>query len=101
MKNMELSHIFLNLFVYQKSGMNIVDTITNTYQANKTYITDKLILIQDQILKGSSLGDAFKRDNFFPPFVYQNLIKGQVSGYLPQYFERIPTVIMTLKRKNQ
>lgn len=89
MKNMELSHIFLNLYVYQKSGVNIIETITNIRQANKTYITDKLILIRERIFKGASLGDAFKQDKFFPPFVYQNLTKGQVSGYLPQYFERI------------
>jgi len=89
MKNMELSHIFLNLYVYQRSGVNIIETITNIHQANKTYITDKLILIRDRIFKGGSLGDAFKQDRFFPPFVYQNLTKGQISGYLPQYFERI------------
>jgi type IV pilus assembly protein PilC len=89
MKNMELSHIFLNLYVYQRSGVNIVETITNIHQSNKTYITDKMILIRDRIFKGASLGDAFKQDKFFPPFVYQNLTKGQISGYLPQYFERV------------
>jgi len=88
-KNIELSQVFLNLYVYQKSGVNIIQTITNIHQAHKTYITDKLVLIQERIFKGSSLGDAFKQDPFFPPFVYQNLAKGQVSGFLPQYFERI------------
>jgi type II secretory pathway component PulF len=88
-KNIELSNVFLNLYVYQKSGVNIIETITNIHQANKTYITDKLILIRDRIFKGASLGDAFKQDRFFPAFVCQNLTKGQVSGYLPQYFERI------------
>jgi type IV pilus assembly protein PilC len=89
MKNIELSHIFLNLYVYQRSGVNIIETITNIHQSNKTYITDKLILIRDRIFKGASLGEAFKQDKFFPPFVCQNLTKGQISGYLPQYFERI------------
>jgi len=88
-KNIELSNIFLNLYVYQKSGVNIIETITNIHQANKTYITEKLILIKDRIFKGASLGDAFKQDPFFPPFICQNLTKGQVSGYLPQYLERI------------
>src|SRR5208282_5364456 len=88
-KNIELSNIFLNLYVYQKSGVDIIQSITNIHQANKTYITDKLILIRDRIFKGASLGDAFRQDRFFPPFVCQNLTKGQVSGYLPQYFERI------------
>lgn len=89
MKNMELSYIFLNLYVYLKSGVNIIQTITNIHQANKTYITEKLILIRDRIFKGASLGEAFKEDPFFPPFVYQNMTKGQVNGYLPQYLERI------------
>ncbi len=89
MKNMELTQIFLNLYVYQKSGVNIIETITNIHQANKTYITDKLILIKDRVFKGASLGEAFKLDPFFPSFIYQNLTKGQISGYLPQYMERI------------
>jgi type II secretory pathway component PulF len=88
-KNIELSHVFLNLYVYQKSGVNIIQTITNIHQANKTYITDKLLLVQDRIFKGASLGEAFKQDRFFPAFVCQNLTKGQINGYLPQYFERI------------
>jgi type II secretory pathway component PulF len=89
MKNIELSNIFLNLYVYQKSGVNIIETITNIHQANKTYITDKLIVIRDKIFKGSSLSEAFKQDQFFPSFVYQNMTKGQINGYLPQYLERV------------
>jgi len=88
-KNIELSHLFLNLYVYSNSGVNIIQTITYIHQANKTYITDKLILVQERIFKGASLGDAFRQDRFFPAFVYQNLTKGQINGYLPQYFERI------------
>jgi len=89
MKNMELSQIFLNLYVYQRSGVNIIETITNIHQANRTYITEKLILIRERIYKGSSLKDAFKQDPFFPSFICQNLAKGQINGYWPQYFERI------------
>jgi type II secretory pathway component PulF len=89
LKNIELANIFLNLYVYQKSGVDIIQTINNIHRANKTYITDKLILIRDRIFKGASLGDAFKQDQFFPPFVCQNLTKGQVSGNLPIYLERI------------
>jgi type II secretory pathway component PulF len=88
-KNIELSQVFLNLYVYQRSGVNIIQTITNIHQANNTYITGKLVLIRERIFKGASLGDAFRQDPFFPPFVYQNLSKGQVSGFLPQYLERI------------
>jgi len=89
LKNIELSQIFLNMYVYQKSGINIVQTISNVHQSSKTYITEKLILIQGRIFKGGSLGDAFKQDSFFPEFVWQNLSKGQVSGNYVQYFERI------------
>ena len=64
MKNIELSHIFLNLYVYQRSGVNIIETITNIHQANKTYITDKLILIRDRIFKGASLGMPLNKINF-------------------------------------
>jgi type II secretory pathway component PulF len=88
-KNIELSQIFLNLYVYQASGVNIIQAITNIHQADNTYITEKLLLIRENIFKGTSLGDAFKQDPFFPPFVHQNLSKGQISGFLPQYFERI------------
>jgi type II secretory pathway component PulF len=88
-KNIELSQVFLNLYVYQRSGVNIIQTITNIHQANNTYITSKLVLIRDRIFKGASLGDAFKQDPFFPAFVCQNLTKGQVSGFVPQYLERI------------
>jgi len=88
-KNIELSQVFLDLYIYQRSGVNLIQTITNIHQANKTYITEKLILIRERIFKGSSLGDAFKQDPFFPPFISQNLSKGQVTGYLPQYLERI------------
>jgi len=69
--------------------VNIIQTITNIHQANNTYITGKLVLIRERIFKGASLGDAFRQDPFFPPFVCQNLSKGQVSGFLPQYLERV------------
>jgi len=88
-KNIELSQLFLNLYVYQKSGINIIQTITNIHQAHKTYITEKLLLIRERLFKGSSIGDAFRQDPFFSSFIYQNLSKGQVSGSMPLYLERI------------
>ena len=88
-KNIELSQVFLNLYVYQKSGINIIQTISNIHQANNTFITERLVMIQERIFKGASIGEAFKQDPFFPPYVSQNLSKGQVSGFLPEYFERI------------
>jgi len=88
-KNIELSYVFLNLYVYLKSGVNIIQTITFVHQSHRTYITEKLILIREKLFQGVSLGEAFKEDPFFPPFVSQNLSKGQISGFLPQYLERI------------
>jgi type II secretory pathway component PulF len=88
-KNLEFSNIFLNLYVYQRSGVNIIQTLSNIHQANQTYIADKLIVIKERISNGSSLGDAFTQDKFFPAFVCQNVTKGQVSGNVPKYFEII------------
>lgn len=89
MKNMELAHIFGRMYVYQKSGINIIETIDNMYQASPCYVTAKLLLVRDRLFKGLSLSESFRQDPFFPPFVYQNLTKGEQSGYAPQYFERI------------
>lgn len=89
MKNAELSYLFLNLYVYQKSGVNIIQTITHIHDAHKSYVTDKLLLIRERLFKGTSIGDSFKQDPFFSSFVCQNLSKGQISGSLPMYLERI------------
>ena len=88
-RDIELAQVFMNLYVYQRSGINIIQTIESIYQANKTYVTKKLLLISERVYRGSSMGDAFKQDPFFPSFVHQNLTKGQASGNLPEYFERI------------
>ncbi|MBF0511636.1 MAG: type II secretion system F family protein, partial [Candidatus Omnitrophica bacterium] len=88
-KTHEFSHLFLSFYVYQRSGVNIIETLTHIHQAHKTYITDKLLLIRDKVFKGAALADAFSQDKFFPAFVSQNLAKGEKSGYLAEYFERI------------
>ncbi|MDE1920141.1 MAG: type II secretion system F family protein [Candidatus Omnitrophica bacterium] len=89
MKSTEFSHVFLNLYVYQKSGIDIIETISNIHEANKTYLTEKLIVVRDKIFKGASLGEAFRQDKFFPPFISQNVTKGQTTGMMPACFERI------------
>ncbi len=89
MKNAELAHVFLNMYVYQKSGVNIIQTIKELDQAYHSYMTEKLVKVGDRIFKGASMAEAFRQDPFFPPFIHQNLGKGQISGFWPQYFERI------------
>jgi len=89
LKNLELSQVFMNLYIYQKSGVNIIETIDNIYESNKTYITQKLVVIRDEIFKGASLSEAFKKDPFFPSLIHQNLLKSQASGTLPEYLRMI------------
>ena len=86
-KEIEFSRLFLNLYVYQKSGIPIIETITNIYKEDKSYVNEKLLIIQNKIIKGSSIGDAFKSDDFFPAFIWHNLSKGQKTGDLVKYLE--------------
>jgi type II secretory pathway component PulF len=87
LKEIEFSRLFLNLYVYQKSGVPIIETITNIYKEDKSYVNEKLLIIQNKIIKGSSLGDAFKSDDFFPVFIWHNMSKGQKTGDLVKYLE--------------
>jgi type IV pilus assembly protein PilC len=87
LKEIEFSRLFLNLYVYQKSGIPIIETITNIYKEDKSYVNEKLLMIRDKIIKGSSIGDAFKSDDFFPVFIWHNLSKGQKTGDLVKYLE--------------
>ena len=89
MKCLELANVFLNLYVYQKSGINIVKTLTNVYEARPTYVTEKLVAIRDHIVNGGSIAEAFRKDGFWPLFISQNMTKGQVSGEVPRYLEII------------
>jgi len=89
LKEIEFSKLFLNLYIYQKSGISIIETITNIHKEDRTYINDKLLLIKKKIIKGSSIGDAFRSDAFFPTFIWQNLSKGQKTGNLVKYLEEI------------
>ena len=87
LKEIEFSKLFLNLYIYQKSGIPIVETITNVYKEDKSYVNEKLLIIQNRIIKGSSIGEAFKSDDFFPVFIWQNLSKGQKTGNLVKCLE--------------
>jgi type II secretory pathway component PulF len=87
LKEIEFSRLFLNLYVYQKSGIPIIETIMNIYKEDKSYVNEKLLNIRNKIIKGSSLGDAFKSDDFFPVFIWHNMSKGQKTGNLVRYLE--------------
>lgn len=89
LKEVEFSRLFLNLYVYQKSGIPIIETITNIYKEDKSYVNTKLLMIQNKIVKGSAIAEAFKCDDFFPSFIWQNLSKGQKTGNLVKYLEEI------------
>jgi len=81
--------IFLNLYVYQKSGINIIASMTNIYSNHPNYVTHRLIDIKNKVNQGYSLGDALKSDEFFPSFIYMNVKKGETTGNLYQYFYEI------------
>ncbi len=87
LKEIEFSKLFLNLYVYQKSGIPIIETITNIYKEDKSYLNEKLLNIRNKIMKGTSMGDAFKSDDFFPSFIWHNISKGQKVGSLVKYLE--------------
>jgi len=87
LKEIEFSRLFLNLYVYQKSGIPIIETMTNIYKADKSYVNGKLLDIRDKIIQGHSMGEAFKSDDFFPSIIWHNLSKGQKSGDLVKYLQ--------------
>ena len=81
--------IFLNLYVYQKSGINIVAALTNIYSNGQDPLTRRLIVVRERVIHGQTLGDAFKADDFFPPYIYMNIRKGETTGNLYQYCHEI------------
>jgi len=85
-KEMEFTFLFLNLYVYQKSGVNIIASMTNIYSIHPNDVTHRLIDIKNKVNQGCSLGDALKSDEFFPSFIYMNIKKGETTGNLYQYF---------------
>ena len=88
-KEMEFTFLFLNLYVYQKSGVNIITSMTNIYSNHPNEVTRRLIDIKDKVNQGYSLGDALKSDEFFPPLIAMNIKKGETTGNLYQYFYEI------------
>lgn len=85
-KEMEFTVIFLNLYVYQKSGVNIITSLSNIYSNQPNYVTRRLIDIKNKMSQGYSLGEALKTDDFFPSFIWMNINKGESTGSLYQYF---------------
>jgi len=88
-KEMELTLLFLNLYVYQKSGVNIIASITNIYSNHPNSVTLRLVDIKNKVNQGYSLGDALKSDEFFPSLIYMNIKKAEMTGNLYQYFYEI------------
>jgi type II secretory pathway component PulF len=85
-KEMECTVIFLNLYVYEKSGVNIIAALNHIHTNNPNYVTDRLVEISQKVSQGRSLGDAFKSDDFFPSLISMNIKKGEMTGNLCQYF---------------
>ncbi len=88
-KEMEFTILFLNLYVYQKSGVNIIASMTNIYSNHPNYVTHRFIDIKNKVNQGYSLGDALKSDKFFPSLITMNIKKGEMTGNLYQYFYEI------------
>jgi type IV pilus assembly protein PilC len=88
-KEMEFTVIFLNLYVYQKSGVNILSSITNIYSNQPNYLTYRFIGIKNKVNQGYSLGEALKADDLFPSMIWMNVKKGETTGNLHQYFYEI------------
>jgi len=88
-KEMELTLIFLNLYVYQKSGVNIIASLSNICSNQPNYVTRRLVDIKNKMNQGYSLGEAFKTDDFFPSLIWMNIKKGETTGNVYQYFYEI------------
>jgi general secretion pathway protein F/type IV pilus assembly protein PilC len=88
-KETEFTLLFLNLYVYQKSGVNIIASMIGIYSNHPNDVTQRLIDIKNKVSQGYSLGDAFKSDEFFPSFIAMNIKKGETTGNLTQYFYEI------------
>jgi len=88
-KETEITLLFLNLYVYQKSGVNIIASISNICSGQPNSVTHRLTSIRDKVSQGHSLGEAFQSDGFFPSLIGMNIKKGEATGNLYQYFYEI------------
>jgi len=89
LKEVAFTHLFLNLFVYIKSGIGITEALTNIHGAQETFLTYKLIEIRCRVNDGLTLGEAFERDAFFPSYIVQSLKKGEETGRRSEYLFEI------------
>jgi len=88
-KEMELTVIFLNLYVFQKSGVNIIASLTSIYSNQPNFVTRRLMGIRNKVDRGYSLGEALQTDDFFPSLIWMNIKKGETTGNLYLYFYEI------------
>jgi type II secretory pathway component PulF len=85
LQEIEFARIFLNLFVYVKSGISVTEALANIHSAQETFVTRKLIDVRRRIIDGATMGEAFERDGFFPAFIQQSLKKGEETGKRTEY----------------
>ena len=88
-KELELTNCFLGLYVYERSGIPVIEGISNLHNAQESYISDRLYKIRNSVIEGSSLWEAFQKDKFFPSFIHHNIKKGELQGNLSEYFHQI------------
>ena len=89
LKEIELSNVFFNLFIYIKSGINATGALTDIHSTQRTFVTYKLIEIRNRVIRGATVGEGFERDGFFPSFIQQSLRKGEETGKRTEYLYEI------------
>ena len=83
-------NIFTNLFILQKSGMPLKNSINNVAEATPyRYISKKLEAMGVSLEKGFSFSEAIAQDSFFPKMVALIIKKGQTVGRLQESFQKI------------
>ena len=85
LREFELARIFLNLYIYVKSGIPVTQALTDIHGANGTYVTNKLLKIRNLIYGGMTMGEGFETDPFFPTYVCESLKKGEETGRRSEY----------------
>jgi type II secretory pathway component PulF len=85
LKEIEFANIFLNLYIYIKSGISVTEALSNIHASHDSFVTKKLIEIRNLINGGLTMNEGFERDGFFPSFIPQSLKKGEQSGKRIEY----------------
>ncbi len=89
LKEVGFATYFLTLYVYQKSGVPIISSITNIHKSQESYISKKFMHIKKRLMGGACLWESIKNDSFFPSFIQHNIRKGEEQGNYVEYFSHI------------